>query len=184
MIYTIRNSGYLAHHGIKGQKWGIRRYQNEDGTLTAAGKKRRAQYMKFIKSEQPEIDNGVVSKNNARNFFNSEVGQQFINDPEIKRIYEERNKSLDESHTQDADLAALRKYYDGIKSYVNDIFKDYGDKKVWDVDYEQRFYNKSSPMTPKSFVMQVIEEADWAYDENTRAPYHKYFHHKAWQWWS
>lgn len=32
---------YLAHHGIKGQKWGIRRYQNEDGTLTDAGKERR-----------------------------------------------------------------------------------------------------------------------------------------------
>lgn len=30
----------LYHHGIKGQKWGIRRFQNEDGTLTAAGKKR------------------------------------------------------------------------------------------------------------------------------------------------
>ena len=29
---------YLAHHGIKGQKWGIRRYQNEDGSLTALGK--------------------------------------------------------------------------------------------------------------------------------------------------
>lgn len=32
--------GYLAHHGIKGQKWGIRRYENEDGTLTALGKMR------------------------------------------------------------------------------------------------------------------------------------------------
>lgn len=31
---------YLMHHGIKGQKWGIRRYQNEDGSLTPAGKKR------------------------------------------------------------------------------------------------------------------------------------------------
>lgn len=31
---------YLVHHGIKGQKWGIRRYQNEDGTLTSEGKKR------------------------------------------------------------------------------------------------------------------------------------------------
>lgn len=30
----------LYHHGIKGQKWGIRRYQNPDGSLTAAGKKR------------------------------------------------------------------------------------------------------------------------------------------------
>ena len=31
----------LYHHGIKGMKWGVRRYQNKDGTLTAAGKKRR-----------------------------------------------------------------------------------------------------------------------------------------------
>lgn len=30
----------LYHHGIKGMKWGVRRYQNKDGTLTAAGKKR------------------------------------------------------------------------------------------------------------------------------------------------
>lgn len=31
---------YLAHHGILGQKWGIRRYQNKDGSLTKAGKER------------------------------------------------------------------------------------------------------------------------------------------------
>lgn len=32
---------YLAHYGIKGMKWGVRRYQRKDGSLTAAGKKRR-----------------------------------------------------------------------------------------------------------------------------------------------
>ena len=30
----------LYHHGVRGMKWGIRRFQNSDGTLTAAGKKR------------------------------------------------------------------------------------------------------------------------------------------------
>lgn len=30
----------LQHHGVKGMKWGVRRYQNKDGTLTNAGKKR------------------------------------------------------------------------------------------------------------------------------------------------
>jgi hypothetical protein len=34
------DSSALYHHGIKGQKWGIRRYQNADGTLTEEGKKR------------------------------------------------------------------------------------------------------------------------------------------------
>ena len=39
-IYNQSNN--LTHHGIKGQKWGVRRFQNEDGTLTSQGKKRYA----------------------------------------------------------------------------------------------------------------------------------------------
>ena len=39
MEYTIVN-GELCHYGTKGMRWGVRRYQNTDGSLTAAGKKR------------------------------------------------------------------------------------------------------------------------------------------------
>lgn len=38
--YILTSNGELYHHGTKGMKWGVRRYQNADGSLTAAGKKR------------------------------------------------------------------------------------------------------------------------------------------------
>lgn len=45
LITRDDGSRYLVHHGIKGQKWGVRRFQNEDGTLTEEGKIRyRSQF--------------------------------------------------------------------------------------------------------------------------------------------
>lgn len=41
------NDTYLVHHGILGQKWGVRRFENPDGTLTEAGKKRYYQKDKY-----------------------------------------------------------------------------------------------------------------------------------------
>lgn len=38
--YIIGSDGELYHHGVKGMKWGVRRYTNKDGSLNAAGKKR------------------------------------------------------------------------------------------------------------------------------------------------
>ena len=39
MDYIISN-GELYHHGVKGQRWGVRRFQNKDGSLTKAGRKK------------------------------------------------------------------------------------------------------------------------------------------------
>lgn len=41
MIETIYSNPELYHSGVKGQKWGRRRYQNPDGTWTEEGKRRR-----------------------------------------------------------------------------------------------------------------------------------------------
>lgn len=49
---------YIAHHGILGQRWGIRRYQNEDGTLTEAGRKRlERKDAKWVKKNYNKIYN-------------------------------------------------------------------------------------------------------------------------------
>lgn len=59
---------YLEHHGIKGQKWGIRRFQNKDGTRTSAGKRRysedytKAHSRKSIK----EMSNQELRERNNR----------------------------------------------------------------------------------------------------------------------
>ena len=51
---------YLAHHGVKGQKWGVRRYQNPDGTLTREGKDH---YHKNVsrQTRQAKIATGAMS---------------------------------------------------------------------------------------------------------------------------
>lgn len=55
----------LYHHGVKGQKWGVRRYQNKDGSLTLAGKKRalkiQNQYSEFSKNKKYRDKDGNLT---------------------------------------------------------------------------------------------------------------------------
>lgn len=61
---------YLVHHGIRGQKWGIRRFQNKDGSLTSEGKKRYDAY-----NESDRLKKNISSANSKLNA----AGEKLIN---------------------------------------------------------------------------------------------------------
>lgn len=54
----------IYHHGIKGQKWGVRRYQNKDGSLTPAGKKRASNkdIREYKKQVSKEIEDSYTNE--------------------------------------------------------------------------------------------------------------------------
>ena len=72
--YRIVPSDELYHHGIKGQKWGFRRFQNEDGTYTSEGKRRRREEYsedykeakELSKKKSSQLSNAELKKLNNR----------------------------------------------------------------------------------------------------------------------
>lgn len=93
----ILNPDVICHHGILGMKWGIRRYQNKDGSLTAAGKKRY--YFSENNYEQGwRWGGGNLSKKGEKAFKNRKG--EWKNTPAAQKAkeHEERNKQLKEEH--------------------------------------------------------------------------------------
>jgi len=68
----------IIHHGIKGQRWGVRRFKNKDGTLTSQGK---ARYSDTKKTKKEKIKS--IAKGTARLAF----GTLFLFAPEIIDSY-------------------------------------------------------------------------------------------------
>lgn len=116
--YRYYSESELYHHGIIGQKWGIRRYQNEDGSLTDEGRLRyngtkgQERLAKDIKRELNRIDKNTANDRRRLN----DAQNQFLKD--YKKA---RSVKTDEEHDRLERKADLRfekngkKHHDAIK---------------------------------------------------------------------
>ena len=83
------NNNELYHHGIIGMKWGVRRYQNKDGSLTAAGKKR---YNQDSWSEDAKTAS-QLKKKSVNQMSNAEL-RKLTERQQLERNYSKLNPSL------------------------------------------------------------------------------------------
>lgn len=97
--YGHMRSDELCHWGIKGMKWGVRRYQNKDGTLTPAGKKRYA-----------GDDRGEGSKNQIQNSSPVKTRRRSITDLSDEELRTIVNRKQSERQLRDL-LDAEERYY-------------------------------------------------------------------------
>lgn len=106
----------LMHWGVKGMKWGIRRYQNKDGTLTAAGKKRYIQEMERLKKEEKILKNKQRTK------------------AQLDKLEAKRKEIDDQKKALSSKSAKDKSEHDGLDKKVG---KNTGKKKIKDMTDEE-----------------------------------------------
>lgn len=115
MVYYITNGGELYHHGIKGQKWGVRRYQNPDGSLTDAGRKRQAK--KYAK-ELNKLDDEAVGH----------ISRYMRYDAKVRNLSKKGSKVIDkyldgDDNMSDKQVAKTAAKVKAIEKKIDDAYK-------------------------------------------------------------
>ena len=100
------DNNYLAHHGILGQKWGVRRYQNYDGTLTNAGKRKLRKINRWNTRYERRQDRIKIQEKVARDATNpvskvlgkvQTLGEKlYLRDPFGSAAESMRNKNIEQ----------------------------------------------------------------------------------------
>ena len=95
-VAGIPYSDELYHHGIKGQKWGHRRFQNEDGSLTAEGM-RRYNVASNIQRDLNRLDKQIAySKGDASRLARKAIKLEKKHDRYMSKQKDEKKKELRE----------------------------------------------------------------------------------------
>ena len=118
----------LQHHGIKGQKWGVRRFQNKDGSLTNAGKKRyndSSDYDKALKTTKAlsdSIDTVRKFKSDSERSSDPDMERRIrknvtqMSDKELQQKVQRLN--MEDNYTR---MMMHREQLDRGESYVNKV---------------------------------------------------------------